>query len=72
MGEILFRNNPNQQLNFAGDWDTIYNIGNDLDVSIGGPISQNFGNLRFLFSYRNSELPYIEQTGNNSRKDAKV
>ena len=69
MGEILFRNNPNQQLNFAGDWDTIYNIGNDLDVSIGGPISQNFGNLRFLFSYRNSELPYIEQTGNNSRKD---
>ena len=69
MGEILFRNNPNQQLNFTGDWDTIYNIGKDLDVSIGGPISQNFGNLRFLFSYRNSELPYIEQTGNNSRKD---
>ena len=68
-GDILLRNNPRQQLNFSGEWDKIYNTGNDLDVSIGGPISQSFGNLRFLLSYRNNELPYIEKSGKKSRKD---
>ena len=68
-GDILLRNSPWQQLNFSGDWDEIYNTGNDFDVSIGGPISQNFGNLRFLLSYRNNVLPYIEKSGNTSRKD---
>ena len=68
-GDILLRNNPRQQLNFSGEWDKIYNTGNDLDVSIGGPISQSFGNLRFLLSYRNNVLPYIEKSGNTSRKD---
>ena len=68
-GDILFRNNPSQQLNFSGDWDKIYNTSNNLDLSIGGPISQNYGNLRFLLSYRNNELPYIEKSGNTSRKD---
>ena len=68
-GDILLRNSPWQQLNFSGDWNEIYNTGNDFDVSIGGPISQNFGNLRFLLSYRNNVLPYIEKSGNTSRKD---
>jgi len=68
-GDILLRNSPWQQLNFSGDWDEIYNTGNDFDVSIGGPISQNLGNLRFLLSYRNNVLPYIEKSGNTSRKD---
>ena len=68
-GDILLRNSPWQQLNFSGDWDEIYNTGNDFDESIGGPISQNFGNLRFLLSYRNNVLPYIEKSGNTSRKD---
>ena len=68
-GDILLRNGPWQQLNFSGDWNEIYNTGNDFDVSIGGPISQNFGNLRFLLSYRNNVLPYIEKSGNTSRKD---
>jgi len=68
-GDILLRNSPWQQLNFSGDWNEIYNTGNDFDVSIGGPISQNLGNLRFLLSYRNNVLPYIEKSGNTSRKD---
>ena len=67
-GDILLRNSPWQQLNFSGDWNEIYNTGNDFDVSIGGPISQNLGNLRFLLSYRNNVLPYIEKSGNTSRK----
>ena len=68
-GDVLFRKNSHQKLNFPGEWDTIYNTGNDIDITIGGPINQNQGNQRFLFSYRNKELPYLEKSGNELRKD---
>ena len=68
-GDILFRNNPRQKLNFPGKSDTIYNTGKDIDVTIGGPVNKNYRNLRFLFSYRNNELPYLEKLGNELRKD---
>ena len=68
-GDVLLRKNSYQALNFPGKWNTIYNKGNDVDLTIGGPINQSLGNQRFLFSYRDKETPYLEKSGNELRKD---
>jgi len=68
-GDVIIRKNSYQKLNFPGEWNTIYNTGNDIDLTIGGPINQKLENQRFLFSYRNKEMPYLEKSGGELRKD---
>ena len=67
--DLLIRNRTAQRLNFPGEWKTINDAGNDIDLTIGGPLSQRFGNLRFLTSYRKNIIPYLEQFGKDLRQD---
>ena len=69
IADLLIRNYPDQRLNFPGDWEQINNAGNDVDLTVGGPLSQQFGNLRFLTSYRKNIIPYLEQFGKDLRHD---
>ena len=55
--DLFIRNRPAQRLNFPGEWETINDAGNDIDLTISGPLSQRFGNLRFLTSYRKNIIP---------------
>jgi hypothetical protein len=67
--DLFIRNHPGQRLNFPGKWEPINNAGHDIDLTIGGPLSQRFGNLRFLTSYRKNIIPYLEQFGEDVRQD---
>ena len=67
--DLFIRNRSGQRLNFPGKWKPINDAGHDIDLTIGGPLSQRFGNLRFLTSYRNNIIPYLEQFGEDLRQD---
>lgn len=71
-GDILVRNNSYQKFNFPGEWNTIYNVGKDIDLTLGGPINQINEKQQFLISYRNRQQPYLEKSGNELRTDESV
>ena len=69
IADLFIRNRSAQRLNFPGEWKTINDAGNNLDLTLGGPLSQRFGKLRFLTSYRKNTIPYLEQFGEHLRQD---
>ena len=69
IADLFIRNRSAQRLNFPGEWKTINDAGNNLDLTLGGPLSQRFGKLRFLTSYRKNTIPYLEQIGEHLRQD---
>ncbi len=69
IADLFIRNRSAQRLNFPGGWKTINDAGNNIDLTLGGPLSQHVGNLRFLTSYRKNIIPYLEQFGEHLRKD---
>ena len=69
IADLFIRNRSAQRLNFPGDWKTINDAGNNIDLTLGGPLSQYVGNLRFLTSYRKNIIPYLEQFGEHLRQD---
>ena len=69
IADLFIRNRSAQRLNFPGEWKTINDAGNNIDLTLGGPLSQHFGNLRFLTSYRKNIIPYLEQFGKHQRQD---
>ncbi|MDP6966607.1 MAG: TonB-dependent receptor, partial [Candidatus Marinimicrobia bacterium] len=67
--DVFLRNRPSQRLNFPGNWEAINDPGHDIDMTIGGPLSQRFGILRFLASYRQNIDPYLDTQHRDVRQD---
>jgi len=67
--DVFLRKRPSQRLNFPGNWEAINDPGHDIDMTIGGPLSQRFGILRFLASYRQNIDPYLDTHHRDVRQD---